>query len=278
MKYGFVYIWRDRKHKRYYVGCHWGTENDGYICSSSWMKQAYKHRPNDFKRRILKTNIPTRDEMFLVEQKYLNMIKETEIGKRYYNLQTHWKHWSRDENSLQNTKTNMSTRSKNNFKNPDFRMKYEMGIKKRNNRSSEPEIREKRRKTMVKTMALKYPIEKRPDYNRVKAGSLEHTKKLSEASKKMWNERNSDHIKEIGIKISNSLRGRTFKKKNKNTTEHNNKIRDKAIERYQINGHHSKNTKWWNNGIKNKRFPILPGNEWTEGRLKLNKYKRKTND
>ena len=22
-KYGFVYIWHDRKHKRYYIGSHW---------------------------------------------------------------------------------------------------------------------------------------------------------------------------------------------------------------------------------------------------------------
>lgn len=34
-KYGFVYLWFDRKHKRYYVGCHWGTTEDGYVCSSS---------------------------------------------------------------------------------------------------------------------------------------------------------------------------------------------------------------------------------------------------
>ena len=33
-KYGFVYIWFDRKHKRYYIGCHWGHEDDGYVCSS----------------------------------------------------------------------------------------------------------------------------------------------------------------------------------------------------------------------------------------------------
>lgn len=28
-KYGFVYIWRDRKYNRYYIGCHWGREDDG---------------------------------------------------------------------------------------------------------------------------------------------------------------------------------------------------------------------------------------------------------
>ena len=84
-KYGFVYIWRDKKHNRYYIGCHWGTVDDGYICSSSWMKQAWRIRPKDFKRKILKTNL-NRIEMYNEEQRYLNMIKPDEIKKRYYNL------------------------------------------------------------------------------------------------------------------------------------------------------------------------------------------------
>lgn len=85
-KYGFVYLWFDRKHKRYYVGCHWGTVDDGYICSSSWMKKAYKIRPHDFKKRILKTNISHRPDMYIEEQRYLDMIKSEEIKNRYYNL------------------------------------------------------------------------------------------------------------------------------------------------------------------------------------------------
>jgi len=93
-KYGFVYLWYDRKHKRYYIGCHWGNENDGYICSSSWMKKAYKNRMKDFKRRILKTNIRHRPDMYIEEQRWLNMIKKEEIKPlnakpRYYNLNTH---------------------------------------------------------------------------------------------------------------------------------------------------------------------------------------------
>lgn len=84
-KYGFIYIWLDRKHKRYYVGCHWGTIDDGYICSSSWMKQAYYTRPHDFKRRILKTNL-SREQMYVEEQRYFDMIKPEEIKIRYYNL------------------------------------------------------------------------------------------------------------------------------------------------------------------------------------------------
>ena len=97
-KYGFVYIWFDRKHKRYYVGCHWGTVNDGYICSSNWMRDAYKRRPNDFKRKILKTNLSDIKQMFNEEANFLKLIKNEELGKKYYNLQNVNKnHWSTNE-------------------------------------------------------------------------------------------------------------------------------------------------------------------------------------
>lgn len=86
-KYGFVYIWYDRKHKRYYVGCHWGTIDDGYICSSNWMRDAYKRRIQDFKRRILKTGL-SREQMYIEEQRYLDMMKPEEKKIRYYNLKT----------------------------------------------------------------------------------------------------------------------------------------------------------------------------------------------
>ena len=84
-KHGFVYLWRDSKHNRYYVGCHWGREDDNYICSSSWMKKAHKNRPQDFRRRILKTNL-SKIEMFDEELRIFGMIKPEEIKVRYYNL------------------------------------------------------------------------------------------------------------------------------------------------------------------------------------------------
>jgi hypothetical protein len=83
---GFVYLWFDRKHNRYYLGSHWGDENDGYICSSSWMKKAYKLRPDDFKRRILSRVSITRAGLLLEEQRWLDMIKPEEVKVRYYNL------------------------------------------------------------------------------------------------------------------------------------------------------------------------------------------------
>jgi hypothetical protein len=101
-KYGFVYIWYDRKYKRYYIGSHWGTEDDGYICSSTWMKTSYLRRPNDFKRRIIKRVYESRSTLLDEEYKYLSMIKDEELKKKYYNLNKrqiqHW--WSKDYSRL----------------------------------------------------------------------------------------------------------------------------------------------------------------------------------
>lgn len=97
-KCGFVYLWLDKKHKRYYVGCHWGHVKDGYVCSSDWMTKAYKRRPQDFKRRILATITTNRAELLEEEYRWLQMIKPEEIKVRYYNLNTHHHgHWSTDD-------------------------------------------------------------------------------------------------------------------------------------------------------------------------------------
>jgi len=84
LTYGFVYLWRDRKHSRFYVGCHWGTEDDGYVCGSKWMKKAYRKRPSDFQRRILSI-VADKEELFDEEYRWLQMIKSEELGTKYYN-------------------------------------------------------------------------------------------------------------------------------------------------------------------------------------------------
>jgi len=97
--YGFVYVWRDAKKNRYYVGSHWGREDDGYICSSPWMKRAHANRPRDFKRRIVKRVYSNRLDLYEEENRWLSMIKPEEMNTRiksrdgprksikYYNLQ-----------------------------------------------------------------------------------------------------------------------------------------------------------------------------------------------
>ena len=94
-KYGFVYIWRDRKHKRYYIGCRWGHEDDGYVCSSRWMRNTYKRRPNDFKRRILSRITTNKKDLLEEEYRWFQMIKKEELGTRYYNMSIrHFGHWT----------------------------------------------------------------------------------------------------------------------------------------------------------------------------------------
>lgn len=112
-KYGFVYIWYDCKHKRYYIGCRWGTEDDGYICSSPWMRQGYKHRPHDFKRKILSRIYTNRKDLLTEEHRYLLMIKENELGKRYYNLHNHhFGHWSTEHNTKKTVGEKISKKKK----------------------------------------------------------------------------------------------------------------------------------------------------------------------
>jgi hypothetical protein len=78
-KYGFVYIWFDKYRKMYYIGSHWGTETDGYVCSSNRMRDAYRRRPNDFKRRIIAV-VQDRNVLLEQEQKWLSLAE----GKSYY--------------------------------------------------------------------------------------------------------------------------------------------------------------------------------------------------
>jgi len=99
--YGFIYIWRDKKHDRYYVGSHWGTEDDGYVCSSVHMKRAYERRIQDFKRRIIE-RFKDRSKINEIEHRWLQMMKPEELkGVRYYNQRNHrFGNWSINENNL----------------------------------------------------------------------------------------------------------------------------------------------------------------------------------
>lgn len=85
--YGYVYIWRDTKRNMYCVGSHYGKVEDNYVTSTGWMMLAYKKRAEDFKMRVLEYSfIDDKKHLLNIEQKYLDMIKEEELGVRYYNL------------------------------------------------------------------------------------------------------------------------------------------------------------------------------------------------
>ena len=219
-KYGFVYIWRDRKHKRYYVGCHWGAENDGYVSSSPWLMSAFKRRPNDFKRRILqRTN--NRQETFLAEQKWLNLIKDEELKVRYYNLNKrvvdYW-HQYEDKRLSIGDKISQSVKAHRNT--PEGQANYLAGIEKKRGRKQTPEVIAKRTAGIKEAMAVKFPVEERKQ--RSTKGSVEHSQKLSEASNRRWAKPDAK-IKQAEITRSIHT-GKQHRLGQINTLEHREKI------------------------------------------------------
>lgn len=98
---GFVYVWRDRLRGMYYVGSHWGREDDGYQCSSPWLKRTMSRRPEDFRRRVVARVSTSRQDLLDEETRWLQMIREDEIKPntmtpRYYNLNRRAWHWVAD--------------------------------------------------------------------------------------------------------------------------------------------------------------------------------------
>jgi len=82
----------------YYIGSHWGLEHDGYICSSNRMRNAYRRRPDDFKRKIIEKT-DERSLLLGLEEKWLQLAENKK--ERYYNLvfTTHNNYWWNEENS-----------------------------------------------------------------------------------------------------------------------------------------------------------------------------------
>ena len=81
----FTYLWLDKARHMFYIGMHEGTIEDGYISSSRWFNGEQQYRPNDFIRKILKT-FDDRASARKEEARLLAMIKDSEFGKKYYNL------------------------------------------------------------------------------------------------------------------------------------------------------------------------------------------------
>jgi hypothetical protein len=98
----------------YYIGSHFGSENDGYICSSNRMRDAYRRRPIDFKRRILMRfeSIEYKD-LILWETIWLRKIKDHELGRKYYNANNKAWHWAAISESRRSIGQRCSERQKN---------------------------------------------------------------------------------------------------------------------------------------------------------------------
>lgn len=245
-KYGFVYLWYDRKFKRYYVGCHWGTVDDGYICSSSWMKTSYNRRPNDFKRRILKSNIKHRPDMYIEEQKYLDMITEDEIkpknpNPKYYNLSLYSKApWHQYDEKIKTIGQKISAAKKG------------KKVKRPENVGEKISIA-KRKKSAERKAKREYIESMCPELVFLRKELIEGRKKLikiarSKSSKRNW-QNMSDEAKEIRAKkLSEANKGCKGRKGQNLTEEHKKKISESRLG----DKHWNKGKKWFNNGFINK--------------------------
>lgn len=190
-KYGFVYIWRDRKYNRYYIGSHWGTEDDGYVCSSSWMHHSIKNRPDDFKRRIIERVYTNRKDLYDAEYKWLSMINEDEIKIRYYNLNIKATgHWSAYPESVKTIKEKISHKTKEAMWRDDVRENYIQALKDRDTKSSHEVVRRKRSESMKATLSKKdqWPLNAPPDNTGKIRLWKEGKYKLVKENSEQWNQ------------------------------------------------------------------------------------------
>ena len=86
-KEGFVYLWKDTKRNKFYLGSHLGSPADGYTGSNDHFQSVYKRRPHTFRRRILEhyVEITSRD-LLNREAAWLHLINPSDLGKKYYNF------------------------------------------------------------------------------------------------------------------------------------------------------------------------------------------------
>jgi hypothetical protein len=86
---GYVYLYYDTLEKLYYIGGHQGSVEDKYTCSNTTLKGIINRRPNTIRFKVLQYVNGTTNDLRIVEQKWLDLIKPEELylGKKpkYYN-------------------------------------------------------------------------------------------------------------------------------------------------------------------------------------------------
>ena len=101
---GFVYIWRNAKNKKKYIGSHKGTPDDGYIGSGILFMRAYKKNPSDFSRQILYSG-----EKYRKVEAYALRIFNAANNDAFYNLKNYaiggWEHVNNEETIKKRNKT-----------------------------------------------------------------------------------------------------------------------------------------------------------------------------
>ena len=249
--YGFVYLWRDKAYNRFYIGSHWGVEDDRYVCSSNAMRKAYRRRKHDFKRRILSKVYTDRKELLEVEQRWIDLIKPEEFGRRYYNVNSKVGQyaWWMNEDTKAEVVEKMKARQRLMFENMSDEEKTSWKESYKNRYKPTPDQTAKRVASYKKTLLEKTPLDRRKDvFNKkrdrpiYKIDDVKLKEENRQGTRDIWKQRTPEQKKEICRKISEGLKGRPS----------------------PVAG-----AFWWTNGINNKRSAIQPGPDWIRGRRKV---------
>ena len=184
--FGFVYLWRDKKRKMFYIGSHMGAEDDGYVCSSKRMRQAYLRRPDTFHPRkiVYWHETDDRDALLREEKRWLDMIKDEELGKKYYNTK---------RNAWGCSATELRSQLKNRWSDSTFREKMQKIHKKSWKENGE------RRKAVSSSMSKRW-------------SDVSYRKRSSEfnsrAALARW--KDEEYREHMTLKLANARRGRSW--------------------------------------------------------------------
>ena len=87
--FGYVYIWYDTKYKKFIIGSHHGSLEDGYKTSTGGIhvRNIFKHRPETMKFRVLEYNVIENNRLYTLqlEQKWLDKRPNIKKNPKYYN-------------------------------------------------------------------------------------------------------------------------------------------------------------------------------------------------
>jgi len=204
------------------------------------------------------------------------MITDDELGIKYYNLSRRTKHWSSDDYYALPIRERIAARTKDAMSRSDVRLRYEEGLKNRNTRSQDLDVRKKRSETMRRTLAIKFADLRANRRHAPKFGSKEYRENMKKALSDTWANRSPEEKAVIGAKISERNLGKKRRLGQTNTEEHRKKISEglKSSDAMKSHAARISRSKWWNDGRVNRRSEECPGEDFMIGKLP---HKKKSN-
>jgi hypothetical protein len=134
------------------------------------------------------------------------MIKDEEIGTKYYNLNIKSTgHWVAYPEKVKTIKEKISHRTKEAMARPEVREKLDRQYDSIRGKKQPEELVEKRRQSMIQTMAEKFPVENR--YTPLT--EEEKFQYYSQKGKDIWANRSEEQLREVRSKISKGQIGKS---------------------------------------------------------------------